>query len=259
MTEFSRIRFWRVGGIALMAVMLSGGMARADLTVMDNRQNVEHACTGGDTVAVLGSDNNIRITGKCGTVSVQGNKNQIQVEAAATIAATGNKNTVLWQRGPDDRNPPRVSNLGSGNVVKRVGGAPPAEPPRAPPPGEPGKPPAAAPAKPAGNLRARGPIKCRKFESVKVENALIETDGVAVEAHGSCQIVIVGSRIVGGVGINSHGAASVEVRNSQIEGKLTAIDVHGKSTLTAAGSTFVGRKNVHGAGKLVDDGSNTWR
>jgi hypothetical protein len=240
--------------LAFLPVILGARPAAAsDLTVMDNSKTLTHACSGSDTVAVMGNSNTLSVTGTCGAVNVTGNSNHLAIAAAATIQVMGNDNSVTWQRGAGAE-PPRVQNLGRGNTVKKAGGpAAPADRPKAPPAAP------SAPAKPMGALKPMEPVKCNRG-TVRVENASIQTDGDGIEAHGACHVVVVGSRIAAGrTAISVHGSGSVEIRNSQVEGKVAAVDIHGKAALNASGTTFVGPKEVHGGGQIVDGGGNAWR
>lgn len=237
--------------LGILPVLLGARLAAAsDFSVMGNSKTLQHACGAADTVSVTGNSNTVTVTGTCGAVNVTGNSNRVAIEGAAAIEVLGNDNTVTWQRGAG-ADPPRVQNLGRGNTVKKSGEptAPPKAPPAAPSP----------PARPLGALKAMDPVSCNRG-TVRVESASIQTDGDGIDAHGTCHVLVVGSRIAAGhTAINVHGSGSVEIRNSQVEGKVASVDIHGKAALNASGTTFVGPKEVHGGGQIVDGGGNAWR
>ena len=65
---------------------------------------------------VNGNDNLLTFTGACGAVTVNGNSNDVNLEAASAIAINGNENRVKWLRGAG-KPKPAISNLGTDNRV----------------------------------------------------------------------------------------------------------------------------------------------
>ena len=80
----------------------------ADQTLTCNNQDIR----------IEGIENVITLTGRCGTLQVEGNRNQVQIEQVAAIEVHGVENTVMWQEGTDD-NTPTISNTGSDNRIQQ--------------------------------------------------------------------------------------------------------------------------------------------
>ena len=87
--------------------------AGENITRLRHQRSRTIACNGG-TVSVSGITNKVVITGHCASLSVSGIQNQITVDAADTIQASGSGNQVTYHTGS-----PRIGNSGYGNVVQR--------------------------------------------------------------------------------------------------------------------------------------------
>ena len=87
------------------------------LVLINNGVRKTYNCNGRD-VSVNGNKCELVFEGRCGSISVNGNKNTVHVDAAASIAVTGNKNRVTWSAGVDSSSP-SVSNLGNKNSIAK--------------------------------------------------------------------------------------------------------------------------------------------
>ncbi len=85
------------------------------IVLKDNHEQKTVECQGED-VDVDGNFIELTLTGECGTVRVNGNKNDVTIDAAAAISIPGNGNSVSWRQGVGGSDP-KVSNLGNGNEV----------------------------------------------------------------------------------------------------------------------------------------------
>jgi len=88
------------------------------LLFADNREERSVDCRG-RAVEITGNRNRLTLRGTCASIRVSGNRNEIDVGSSATIATTGNENTVRYRDLTDDR-PPAVVNPGTDNTIRRV-------------------------------------------------------------------------------------------------------------------------------------------
>ena len=72
---------------------------------------------GGGRATIMGSDNNLTITGHCTDLELAGSNNKIKIEfgPAAKISFVGSKNSITWTSA--DGKPPSVSYVGAGNSM----------------------------------------------------------------------------------------------------------------------------------------------
>jgi len=131
-------RFMRATIIAIVAVFVATGAfgvtARADITVMDNDKTLDVDCAKDPNVSLMGNHltlttkgvcnrilvtgNEATVTGSAGAVSVTGNHNTVNLDAADDISVTGNDNTVSVHKAIKAK-APRISNPGSRNKITR--------------------------------------------------------------------------------------------------------------------------------------------
>jgi hypothetical protein len=73
-------------------------------------------CSGGAT-QIMGSNNDLTVSGKCSALNVAGSGNKITIEFApgASISLAGSNNAISWT-GADGKKP-MMSSVGSGNTV----------------------------------------------------------------------------------------------------------------------------------------------
>lgn len=102
-----------------VVLCLSIWSLEAKKIIIDKNELTKTINCQGDEVIVSGNENELTIKGECSRLYVPGNKNIIDVEAVAEIDTPGNKNTVTWEKGIDDKKP-SISNLGSNNKIKKA-------------------------------------------------------------------------------------------------------------------------------------------
>lgn len=83
------------------------------IVIADSAQTRTIDCAGRD-VALNGSSNKLTFTGSCGTVSVNGSRNELNLATAGQIAVNGSFNRVTYSDGN-----PKTSNNGTGNTIAR--------------------------------------------------------------------------------------------------------------------------------------------
>ena len=114
---------------------------------------------------------------------------------------------------------------------------------------------AAAPARP--NLRPAGPVQCTGFRSVELDGVLIDTPGTAIDATGSCRVVIRNSEIRSqDVAIAATGLSQIEIIDSVVIGRTNSLDATGTAQVSARGTEFRGAFVTRGLAKFDDRGGN---
>jgi hypothetical protein len=88
-----------------------GGASGGTLTINDSGLTKTYDC-GGRDVSINSSANKLTFTGSCGTVSVNGSRNQVKLAQASVISVNGSANEVTYSSGS-----PKVSNNGTGNKI----------------------------------------------------------------------------------------------------------------------------------------------
>ena len=102
--------------LPLLVPAASFAVAADALVMQQNNQTGTRDCAGGDA-RIDGNSNTLTLR-NCTKVTVAGNSNEINAGTAAALSLLGNDNHVSWggQR-------PRISDVGSRNVVVRAGTA----------------------------------------------------------------------------------------------------------------------------------------
>jgi len=97
------------------------GETAKSLQIRDSAVGRSYACssTGVDSVQVVGSRDNLTITGKCGALQITGHNNSITIDSVKSLDFTGNSNSVEYRFGPR----PASSDQGQGNLIARAKGA----------------------------------------------------------------------------------------------------------------------------------------
>lgn len=115
----------------LLFSLLAAAEAHAQLRVdaSDQRQSLD--CKG-QALLVLGSRNQLTLSGQCSKVEINGSDNVVTVDTIDEIEVVGQRNRVSWQRTIGDRRSPRVSTVGPGNEITQLTVAKPATKPVAP-------------------------------------------------------------------------------------------------------------------------------
>ena len=98
------------------ALVFGSGLAHADeakdLIINGSAQSGTRACQAGQNVVVNGSKHDLKLTGECARVTVNGSDNVVGVEAAAKLTVSGMGHTVTWQRGAGDAKAPKIVKSG---------------------------------------------------------------------------------------------------------------------------------------------------
>jgi len=77
------------------------------------------ACTKNDDISISGIDEDVTVTGECGSVAVSGSTNKVTIDATARIQVSGSENTVRWRRELGGK-PPKIQKSGVDHKVERV-------------------------------------------------------------------------------------------------------------------------------------------
>lgn len=129
--------------------------------------------------------------------------------------------------------------------------APPDEPPSSPP---------AAASSSAGRRRVTSPITCGATQELQLDNIVLEATGNAIEASGSCRLILTNSEISGGeYGVEVRGDAEVQLLDSVVDGRRGALRVAGMAVASAQDSELRGGVKTSGKGRFDDQGGNTIR
>lgn len=128
------LRFTCATIIATAALAAIAPAARADITVFENDKTIDVDCVKDANISLLGNHITVNAKGVCGriaisgneatvnasasAVSVTGNKNTINLDAADEVSITGNDNTVTVHK-PLKAKTTRISNPGNRNKISR--------------------------------------------------------------------------------------------------------------------------------------------
>ena len=104
---------------ASVVLFVSSQAYAAAHAVTDNNKTVTITCKSGDIVYVTGNKNKLTVTGTCAKVATTGNENHVDVQQVDEIMTPGNKNTVVWHKGPGDK-APKVLNAGNDNSISKA-------------------------------------------------------------------------------------------------------------------------------------------
>jgi hypothetical protein len=89
------------------------------LTVNGQSQNKNVACTKYDRVMVNGNGSTATITGACRQIMINGDNNQITVDAAAEFVLNGTGNSLKYSRFVNGKQPVIQENQ-SGNTIEKI-------------------------------------------------------------------------------------------------------------------------------------------
>jgi predicted ribonuclease YlaK len=120
----------RGGGVDIQA---NGAAARDDddaaettsqsegsLELVDSDRTVKHDCGEGGKVEIVGSSNQVILTGTCEYIEVTGSENKVSAHTVRRIETTGSDNNVVWKQGPQKGKKPRISNTGTNNRISQA-------------------------------------------------------------------------------------------------------------------------------------------
>jgi len=112
-------REWLTGlGLCALLGIAAAGTASAQVAVSQSNLKKSFDC-GGKEATIVGSQNELTLTGECPTLMVKGSQNTISVEAVGTIRVVGTMNKVTWQRSTIDKGP-KVTRSGLDNVITQA-------------------------------------------------------------------------------------------------------------------------------------------
>lgn len=96
-------------------------------------------------------------------------------------------------------------------------------------------------------------------DTVTLDGVLLRVDTIAVNATGSCNVVIRNSHVVGtAIAVQLSGTSSATIENSIVEGAL-ALQMAGDTTASVKSSTIRGGAQRVGGAKVRDLGDNIWK
>jgi hypothetical protein len=110
---------WMRGlGLCALLAIAAAGTASAQVAVSQSNLKKSFDC-GGKEATIVGSQNELTLTGECPTLTVKGSQNTISVEAVGTIRVVGTMNKVTWQRSTIDKGP-KITRSGLDNVITQA-------------------------------------------------------------------------------------------------------------------------------------------
>jgi len=160
-------REWATG-LALCALLaMTAGTASAQSVAVSQSNLKKTFDCGGQEASIVGSQNEITLTGECPAVTVKGSQNTISIEAVGTIRVVGTMNKVTWQRSTIAKGP-KVTRSGLDNVITQATSLLPSGDP-APAPGAKGAP--AAKAAPAAKPAAKADPAAKKSSTASTTSS----------------------------------------------------------------------------------------
>ncbi len=111
-------REWATGLGLCALLMIAASPASAQVAVSQSNLKKSFDC-GGKEATIVGSQNELTLTGECPALTVKGSQNTISVEAVGTIRVVGTMNKVTWQRTTIDKGP-KISRSGLDNVITQA-------------------------------------------------------------------------------------------------------------------------------------------
>lgn len=85
----------------------------ADMVINDDNQSIVGTCNG-NSIVLNGSNCNLKLTGKLGLVTINGNNNRIKSDQIGIVVANGDFNNVTWSR---TQGAPMITNNGRDNSM----------------------------------------------------------------------------------------------------------------------------------------------
>lgn len=105
--------------------------------------------------------------------------------------------------------------------------------------------------------RAAEPVECSGMRAVELDAVVIDTAGVAVQASGTCRVVIRNSEIRSrAVAIAASGMSQVEIVDSLVIGREGSVEASGTARVSARGTEFTGAVSRSGLAAFDDRGGN---
>ncbi len=95
------------------------------------------------------------------------------------------------------------------------------------------------------------------MRAVELDAVVIDTAGVAVQASGTCRVVIRNSEIRSrAVAIAASGMSQVEIVDSLVIGREGSVEASGTARVSARGTEFTGAVSRSGLAAFDDRGGN---
>ncbi|WP_141327802.1 DUF3060 domain-containing protein [Myxococcus sp. AB025B] len=98
----------------------TSSQSEGSLELVDSERTVKHDCGEGGKVEIVGSSNQVILTGTCESIEVTGSENKVSAHTVRRIETTGSDNSVVWKQGPQKGKKPRISNTGTNNRISQA-------------------------------------------------------------------------------------------------------------------------------------------
>ncbi|MCK8503248.1 DUF3060 domain-containing protein [Myxococcus fulvus] len=98
----------------------TSSQSEGSLELVDSERTVKHDCGEGGKVEIVGSSNQVILTGTCEYIEVTGSENKVIAHTVRRIETTGSDNSVVWKQGPQKGKKPRISNTGTNNRISQA-------------------------------------------------------------------------------------------------------------------------------------------
>ncbi|GEN05862.1 Protein of unknown function [Myxococcus fulvus] len=98
----------------------TSSQSEGSLELVDSDRTVKHDCGEGGKVEIVGSSNQVILTGTCEYIEVTGSENKVSAHTVRRIETTGSDNNVVWKHGPQKGKKPRISNTGTNNRISQA-------------------------------------------------------------------------------------------------------------------------------------------
>jgi hypothetical protein len=107
-------------GLGLCTLLaIAAGTAEAQPVAVSQSNLKKSFDCGKQEATIVGSQNEITLTGECPSLMVKGSQNTISVEAVGTIRVVGTMNKVTWQRSTIEKGP-KITRSGLDNVITQA-------------------------------------------------------------------------------------------------------------------------------------------
>ena len=112
-----------IRSFSALTLSLAAGAVLAQqspVTVKQDGQTFEHFCAEEEGATFIGSNNQIKTSGGCTTIRIEGSNNVVSIGRTTGIEINGDGNQVSWQSsavGKSNSRPP-ISDVGKNNVIR---------------------------------------------------------------------------------------------------------------------------------------------
>lgn len=216
-------RGWATG-LALCALLaMTAGTASAQSvaqSVAISQSNLKKTFDcGGQEASIVGSQNEITLTGECSAVIVKGSQNTITIEAVGTIRVVGTMNKVTWQRSTTPKGP-KVTRSGLDNVITQATSLLPS--------GDP----APAPAAGAGSKAAPGPKAVPATKSAAKADPAAKKTSTASTTSSAPPVVVSDEKATRSIDCRGRGVSVMGNGNTlTLRGTCRKVDVKGNDNI----------------------------